>query len=89
MRSAEKLGVVFANQEVSFNFLIYFQKTTLIFNYYDRSGDGRIDYKEFSAILIEGGKTGADVEREAALDAIRVKSKQAPQQNDDEIISPQ
>jgi hypothetical protein len=54
------------------------QKTTLIFNYYDRSGDGRIDYKEFSAILVEGGKTGADVEREAALDATRVRSKQAP-----------
>jgi Ca2+-binding EF-hand superfamily protein len=64
------------------------QKVTLLFNYYDRSGDGRIDYKEFTTILVEGGKTGADVEREAALDATRVKSKQVPQRDDD-IISPQ
>ena len=27
------------------------QEMDMIFQYYDRSGDGRIDYKEFSAIL--------------------------------------
>ena len=27
----------------------------MIFEYYDRSGDGRIDYKEFCTILIEDG----------------------------------
>lgn len=27
----------------------------MIFQYYDRSGDGRIDYKEFSVMLSEGG----------------------------------
>lgn len=27
----------------------------MIFQYYDRSGDGRIDYKEFSAILAQEG----------------------------------
>lgn len=26
----------------------------MIFQYYDRSGDGRIDYKEFAAILQNG-----------------------------------
>jgi len=26
----------------------------MIFEYYDRSGDGRIDYKEFSTILQTG-----------------------------------
>ena len=26
----------------------------MIFDYYDRSGDGRIDYKEFSNILATG-----------------------------------
>jgi len=26
----------------------------MIFSYYDRSGDGRIDYKEFSNILATG-----------------------------------
>ena len=26
----------------------------MIFEYYDRSGDGRIDYKEFSQILQSG-----------------------------------
>lgn len=65
-----------------------FQKATLLFKYYDRSGDGRIDYKEFSAILVEGGRTNEDVERDALRDATRVKSKQAPQRDDD-IVSPQ
>ena len=30
------------------------QDLEMIFDYYDRSGDGRIDYKEFSAILQSG-----------------------------------
>lgn len=35
----------------------------MLFEYYDRSGDGRLDIKEFSSIFIEGGKT--DAERDA------------------------
>ena len=26
----------------------------MLFDYYDRSGDGRIDYKEFSSIVASG-----------------------------------
>jgi len=37
----------------------------MLFSYYDRSGDGRIDYKEFANIFIEGGKTEADSRQSA------------------------
>ena len=34
----------------------------MIFQYYDRSGDGRIDYKEFSTILTNEGATQTPVQ---------------------------
>ena len=44
-RSIEKLGVVMPDDEKDFD---------LIFKYYDRSNDGRIDYKELTKILSAG-----------------------------------
>lgn len=34
---------------------VFVKDIEMIFQYYDRSGDGRIDYKEFSAMLKDGG----------------------------------
>jgi Ca2+-binding EF-hand superfamily protein len=34
----------------------------MLFSYYDRSKDGRIDYKEFTQIFVEGGKTEEEFE---------------------------
>ena len=31
-----------------------------IFTYYDKSGDGIIDFKEFTQIFISGGSDGAE-----------------------------
>jgi hypothetical protein len=36
------------------------QKIEMLFTYFDRSGDGRLDIKEFSNIFIDGGKTDAE-----------------------------
>ena len=44
-RSIEKLGVVMPDDEKDFD---------LIFKYYDRSNDGRIDYKELTKIFSAG-----------------------------------
>lgn len=44
-RAIQKVGVVLADG----------MDIKMIFEYYDRSGDGRIDYKEFSTILSNGG----------------------------------
>lgn len=44
-RSIEKIGVVMPDDERDFE---------LIFKYYDKSNDGRIDYKELSKIFIAG-----------------------------------
>ena len=39
----------------------------MLFQYYDRSGDGRIDYKEFSSILAseDGGNAGRQTPAQA------------------------
>lgn len=44
-RSIEKIGVVMPDDERDFE---------LIFKYYDKSNDGRIDYKELSKIFTAG-----------------------------------
>ena len=41
----------------------------MIFQYYDRSGDGRIDYKEFSAIL--GSEDGGAAAKQTPAQAMR------------------
>ena len=41
--------------------LVLVQSMDMLFSYYDRSGDGRIDYKEFANIFIDSGKTDADM----------------------------
>ena len=61
-RAITKVGVVLADGMVSILSLHHQpltrryveQDLEMIFDYYDRSGDGRIDYKEFSAILQSG-----------------------------------
>ena len=51
----------------------------MIFQYYDRSGDGRIDYKEFSTILQNGdggqSQTPAQATREFRQQQAAVESK--------------
>jgi Ca2+-binding EF-hand superfamily protein len=43
----------------------------MLFSYYDRSGDGRIDYREFTQIFIDGGKTSEDLEEEQTAKQMR------------------
>lgn len=58
---------------------------TQLFNYYDRSGDGRIDYKEFTAIIIDGGKTTEEFEQEQARNAAKPTSKYTPKREEDTV----
>ena len=58
-----------------------------MFNYYDRSGDGRIDYKEFTGILVDGGKTTEEFDAEIARNSMRPK--QAASKKDEDMVSPQ
>ena len=61
-RAITKIGVVLADGMVSRSLINKIctncgsleQDLDMIFEYYDRSGDGRIDYKEFSQILQSG-----------------------------------
>ena len=50
-----------ANHPVSL-YLYAVQEIDMIFDFYDRSGDGRIDYKEFSSILVSGGANSEPVQ---------------------------
>ena len=58
----------------------------MIFQYYDRSGDGRIDYKEFAAMLSNGGgaqaQTPAQATREYRQQRVAVESRGTRQNRD-------
>ena len=54
-RAIEKLGVVVPDNA----------NMDTIFGFYDRSGDGIIDFKEFTAIFISGGSDGQPKPAEA------------------------
>ena len=64
----------------------------MLFSYYDRSGDGRLDYKEFANIFIEGGKTEAD-SRQSAGEQTRAyrmsKNMQESRQADSDGVNPE
>ena len=66
--------------------LVVEQDLEMIFDYYDRSGDGRIDYKEFSAILQSGDgaqqQTPAQAMREYRQQQAAVESGGARQSRD-------
>lgn len=89
VRSCEKIGVVFANEEVSqLSSSQRLQKTPLLFNIYDRDGSGRIDYKEFTHILVEGGKTASELEEESARNIGKPASKYQKEEDTD-MVTPQ
>lgn len=77
MRSCEKLGVVFPDSD----------KIEMLFRYYDRSADGRIDYKEFTGIFVDGAKTGNEIRDEQVRDAMKPVAKERPKV--EEMVTPE
>ena len=54
----------------------------MIFQYYDRSGDGRIDYKEFSAILIDEGNKDQEPQQQRRSKPLQAQVESLPKQVD-------
>jgi Ca2+-binding EF-hand superfamily protein len=59
-----------------------------LFNYYDRSGDGRIDYKEFTNILVDGGKSQEVLMQEQAMQSMRPAVK-TTSSSDVDVLKPE